>query len=180
MRLHDWIAFVSSEVFFIMKEIQLSKRGKNRGKYVALVDDEDYERINQFNWCAVKMGNSIYAVRNVRLDVNTRKTIYMQWEIMGGKSVDHIFGVGLNNQKSNLRFCTKQQNSMNNNPYKNSSSKYKGVSWFKQTKKWMSNIRINNKQIYLGLFVNEIDAANMYDTAAKKYFGEFARLNFNN
>lgn len=56
-------------------------------------------------------------------------------------------------------------------------SKYKGVHWYKQSKKWMVQIRLNDKQIYLGLFEREDDAARAYNKKAKEIFGEFACLN---
>ena len=36
----------------------------------------------------------------------------------------------------------------------------------------------NGKKIWVGRFDNEIDAAKAYDETARKYHGEFARLNF--
>ena len=58
----------------------------------------------------------------------------------------------------------------------NKSSKYKGVSWHKQTKKWTAYIRIN-KKVHIGIFSSEKDAAKAYNESAKKHWGEFARLN---
>ena len=87
-------------------------------------------------------------------------------------------GDGLNNQKANLRICTRSQNKMNGKSYKNSSSKYKGIWWVKKNKKWRVRIRLNNKTIHLGYFKDETEAAKAYDSKAKELFGEFARLNF--
>jgi hypothetical protein len=56
-------------------------------------------------------------------------------------------------------------------------SKYKGVCFDKQTSKWVSHIRVNGKTIKLGRYLIEEEAAQAYNEAAIKYFGEFARLN---
>jgi len=61
---------------------------------------------------------------------------------------------------------------------RNFSSMYKGVSWFKRTKRWMAYIKINQKRYYLGYFDIEEDAAKAYDVSAIERFGEFAKLNF--
>lgn len=87
-----------------MKEIPLTQ-----GK-VALVDDEDCERLNQFKWYALKRPNTWYAVRNVWVE-NKRTAISMHREIMDasrGQEIDHKNGDGLYNLKVNLRFCTSQ------------------------------------------------------------------------
>lgn len=154
-----------------MKEIKLTQG------YVALVDDEDFEYLNQFSWHADKSKTNIYASRKITVNgkrINQR----MQWDVMGNKWCDHIDLNGLNNQKSNLRKCTKQQNNMNQKPRKNSSSKFKGVSWKKKINKWQSQIEFNKKGIYIGVFQSEIEAAKAYDKKALELFGEFAWLNF--
>jgi hypothetical protein len=92
--------------------------------------------------------------------------------------VDHINGNGLDNRKSNLRICTHQQNCENSRKRKKSFSKYKGVYWSKNAKKWVAQITIDGKSKHLGYFELEEDAAAAYDKAAVKYFGEFACLNF--
>jgi hypothetical protein len=61
---------------------------------------------------------------------------------------------------------------------KNASSKFIGVSFNKDSDKWSAKITYQYKQIWLGYFNSETDAARTYDRAAIKYHGEFARLNF--
>jgi hypothetical protein len=160
-----------------MKEIRLSQ-----GK-IALVDDEDYERINKHKWAALKKPNTYYARRTLSGGFPEQRHIKMHREIMGllsadGMVVDHINGNGLDNRKINLRVCTQFQNMRNVPKQPGKSSIYKGVYWRKERHKWQVRIKINGKRIRLGHFDDEIKAARIYDEAANKYFGEFARLNF--
>jgi hypothetical protein len=153
-----------------MKEIKLTQ-----GK-VALVDDEDYEYLNQFKWYAHKKPCTFYAERSVGNRKN-RTLVRMHRVIMNthdNMQVDHIDHNGLNNQKCNLRNCTASQNRMNKRPF--GKSIYKGVGFNEGL--IQARIRINNKQIHLGYFKSEELAAKSYDIAAKKYHGEFANLNF--
>jgi len=144
-----------------MKKIKLTQ-----GK-VALVDDEDYNKLNQFNWYAHNgWGDNFYAVRNVWLAKNKRKTERMHNVIFGktteGNTVDHIDRNGLNNQKENLRECTKSENSLNTDIYKSNTSGFRGVSWDKVTKKWKVQRSFNKKQQYLGVFSTKIEAYRIY------------------
>lgn len=91
---------------------------------------------------------------------------------------DHKDGNSLNNQRSNLRIVTNQQNSFNMKSRIGCVSKYKGVVWDKTHNKWQVRISVSGKRKHIGLFIDEVEAAKAYDTAAKKYFGEFAKLNF--
>jgi len=158
-----------------MKEIQLTQ-----GK-VALVDDEDFEYLNQFKWNAYKKNNVFYTSRYTGKVNGKHIYIYMHWDVMDRKWIDHVDHDGLNNQRSNLRPCTSQQNMMNGRKRNViTSSKFKGVCWFKRKSKWIAFIK-KEKQIHLGYFNNEIEAAKAYNTKAIELFGEFACLNeFNN
>lgn len=107
------------------KKILLSQQGKNKGKFVALVDDEDFERISQYRWCIARMypgtlHTLIYAVRS---DRKTKKTIYMHREVLGLRDdddiVDHINGDGLNNTKGNLRMPGNSENLKNSFRHRN-------------------------------------------------------------
>ncbi|MHC4462505.1 MAG: HNH endonuclease [Planctomycetota bacterium] len=146
------------------------------------MDPEDYPRLAKHKWYAVKEGRSIYAVRSVTVGKRQQKGIRMHREIIkaeDGKLCDHINHNGLDNRKTNLRQVNRAQNSWNKRKQKGRhSSQYKGVSWFRVDKKWQARIQANGEKIFLGYFHNEIDAAKAYDQAAKKYHGEFAKLNF--
>ncbi len=100
-------------------------------------------------------------------------------KVPDGMVVDHINHDGMDNRRANLRPATYSQNLYHR---KNRSgakySKYKGVSWKKHNRKWEARIGFEKKEIHLGYFRSEIDAARAYDRAAKKYHGEFASLNF--
>lgn len=157
-----------------MKEIILNRVAKtspNYKKYVALVDDEDFEKVNKHNWCIKPDKGNMYAMCRIE-----GKAICMHQFITGYKMTDHKNGYGLDNQRHNLREVSNQQNCMNGKPRKGI-SKYKGVCWSKSTKKWQSNITVSGKQIFLGVYENEKDAALAYNVAAQKHYSSFARLN---
>ncbi len=76
-----------------------------------------------------------------------------------------------------MRVCKHQQNTWNRKSVTGSSSKYKGVSFQKATQYWKVNIKINEKQVHIGCFWNEDDAARAYNKVAKVLHGEYAKLN---
>ncbi len=148
---------------------------------VALVDDADFERLNQFKWYASKQPGTFYACRDAGGRTN-RKQIRMHRVITGvtkSRQVDHINGNGLDNRRTNLRICVASQNQANRGKQRNCKSGFKGVSWNKSNRKWVSLIQVLGKHIYLGGFDCKITAARAYDEKAKEMFGEFARTNFN-
>jgi len=156
--------------------------------YVALVDDEDYERVNQFNWYATVEHRAVYARRNVRYN-GKQSTEKLHRFVLGLKPgdphVDHKDRNGLNCQKYNLRNASITQNNRNGRkPLTRdgipTSSRFKGVFWSKDRSKWQATITVNKRSNFLGRFDSELEAAHAYDTAARQYFGEFACPNFPN
>ncbi len=157
-----------------MKEIELTQG------YVALVDDEDYERVSAHKWYAEVYRHNVYAARAVYTTNKRRKTVKMHRFILGvigsKVQVDHKDRNGLNNQRSNLRI-TIDQNQQNAGLRKDNTSGYKGVHWNKNRGRWQARIKFRSKHIGLGLFTDILDAARAYNKAALELFGEFALLN---
>jgi hypothetical protein len=149
---------------------------KGAGKF-AQVDDEDFNRLNKHRWHLTPYG---YAATRKRIKYGVHRTVQMHRMIMQTPrhlDTDHRDGIELNNQKYNLRVCTRKQNIQNQTIHKNNTSGYKGVCWNKSIKKWIAGISPNRKTIHLGCFLDKNEAAFAYNRAAKKYFGEFAHLN---
>ena len=137
-----------------MRKIKLTQ-----GKY-ALVDDTDFEWLNQYKWFAHYTNGHWYA---------SSKLIDMHRLILNcprGMVVDHINHNSLNNQRHNIRICTYSQNEQN--------SKAKGVTWHIRKKKWMATLMLNSKAIFLGYFIKRKDAVKARKKGEQKYFGEFA------
>lgn len=155
-----------------MKEIKLTQ-----GK-IAIVDDEDYERLNQYKWLASWDGYNWYAVRKYS-ENGKQRNMFMHREILNaqkGTITDHRNGNGLYNCKENIRLCTTQENAFNRKrATKKNKIGIKGVYWRKDIKKFAAMIKINYKQIFLGFFNVLGDADSAYRKAEEKYFGEFAR-----
>lgn len=156
--------------FNIMKEIKLTHG------FVAMVDDEDYEFVNQTKWSVSKSGNNFYA-KGWRMVNGKMRSVRLHQLIIGvfdGSKIDHIDHDGLNCQKSNMRKCTHQQNMANRKPC--GKSGYLGVSL--EGRYFRSQITHNRTTIHMGTYRSEIEAALVYDEKAKELHGEFANLNF--
>lgn len=157
-----------------MKEIKLTKG------QVALVDDPDFEWLNQWKWVAKPDHYTFYAYRvDYSLGKHNPITIIMHRQLLDLYDSDlegeHIDGNGLNNQRNNLRVATRVQNIYNRKAFKNNKSKLKGVSW--HNNKWRANIQKDYKSVHIGYFKTKEEAAIAYNNKAVELFGEFARLN---
>ncbi|MHC4104145.1 MAG: AP2 domain-containing protein [Planctomycetota bacterium] len=153
-----------------------------QGKF-AIVDSHNYDRLRKYKWHAQKNIHTFYAVRSLTNGKKEkRKNEHMHHlviDIPDGMVCDHINHNGLDNRMANLRPVTHMQNVWNRRKFKSSSrSRYKGVDFAKDMKRWRARIRVNGRRIYLGSYENEIDAAKAYDKAAKKYHGPYAAINF--
>src|ERR1700692_1309741 len=150
--------------------------------YKCQVSDEDFLWLNQFKWCAQINHREDGSIKNVyarRTDCTggVRRRFMMHRVIMNiydvTTKVDHKDHSGLNNQRSNLRVSTEQQNQGNRKLNKDNASGFKGVTWLKRNKKWGATV----SGVFLGLFLDAREAAHAYDREAEKTFGEFALTN---
>ena len=143
-----------------------------RGKF-ALVDDEDFDFINQFKWFAHESKGKSYAERKLRnVHVKLHRVLL---NAPPDKEVDHINGDGLDCRRENLRLCNHKQNTQNARLRKDNTSGYKGVSSTVEGR-WRAHIRGN--KVFIGCFGTPEEAARAYDKKAIELFGEFAKLNF--
>lgn len=147
-----------------------------------MVDDEDYDYLNQWKWHAAKVKHLYYAVRNSLYRDNPKRTQIQMHVVINktpkGLLTDHIDGNGLNNQKANLRTCDYSENNKNTRSRKDSTSIYLGVRLLKTGNQYASCLQVNGKnKLNLGVFKNQEEAAEAYNDAAKKHYGEFAKLN---
>ena len=141
-------------------------------KAIAVIDIEDLEMIGQYKWNesggyarTVINGHGVFMHKIIMNDINNNFTI------------DHINRNRLDNRKSNLRFTTIQENSLNQSVYKNNVSGVPGVRFNKSKKKWEADIQYKRKRIYLGSFMNKDDAIAARKSAEEKYFGDYAPKN---
>lgn len=140
-----------------MKLIKLS-----RG-LAALVDDADFDWLNQWKWTAMKKGSrskGYYAYRQVGKR-DARSTIVMHRLILDtpeGFDTDHIDNNGLNNTRSNLRVVDRTQNNFNTGLRSNNTSGHRGVTWYKAVKTWRAYIGGSKTRKELGYFKNKEDA----------------------
>lgn len=165
-----------------MMEIRLT-----RGK-VALVDDEDFEEVSAHQWYAYPHRSTFYAERRVRHSDGKYDPEHMHVVILmrklgrrlaPGMFPDHINGNGLDNRRVNLREATRAQNGRNCCRRSASpASQYLGVTWHRESKKWVARIRADGRNVYLGIFVTELEAAKAREAYIATRPELHARTNF--
>lgn len=144
-----------------------------------LVDTEDFEKVAAYRWC-IKRGRRETCYARACITRNKRRTsLLLHQLILPGVFVDHRNQNGLDNTRKNLRPATPAQNNQNRRKKEGPfTSPFRGVSWDKTKKKFRASIKANGRRMNLGSFPSEIVAAEVYDAAALKFFGEFANVNF--
>lgn len=151
-----------------MKEIKLTN-----SELKAIVDDEDFDMVSSHG--TFYLNDDGYPIRTKLPHVLLHNLLL---PVNPPLEVDHKDTNKLNATRDNLRYATRSQNRANRPAQANSTTGYKGVYLEKRTGKFFARIQKDRKVIHLGTFFNEIEAAEVYDEAAIKHFGEFAFLNF--
>jgi hypothetical protein len=142
----------------------------------AIVDDEDYEAVNQYKWHAARTGRSIYAYRHLVVDGKRIKES-MHRMIMNapdGLFVDHVNGNGLDCRRGNMRLATISQNNQNRRLDCRNKSGVSGIHFNKLSRRWRAFLSVNGVNMFLGSFLNFDDAVAARRAAMEKHHGEFA------
>lgn len=164
-----------------MMTIALSGR-KGAGR-VALIDDEDQPLVTPYPWWLVESKRKSGSLRGPYAQTEFRRgdgrliKPHMHSLITGYPMTDHINHDGLDNRRSNLRPATYAQNLHNQRLRDGTSSRYKGVCWHVNHRRWQAGLTIDSRYIYLGSFTSEEEAAVAYNAAALQAFGAYACLN---
>lgn len=159
----------------------------------ALISKED-EDLARLNWYAHEGGKGDvkyhYAARRFHVGGGAREREWLHTVVMerileraleSSELADHINGDKLDNRRDNLRVASRTQNEANKKKRvwtkTPTSSQYKGVTFMKDRNRWRASIQKDGKQLFLGTFKDEIEAAKAYNKAAVEVYGEFAYLN---
>jgi hypothetical protein len=161
-------------VNFPMKSIPLTQG------QTAIVDDADYDWLNQWKWCA-RRGNKTFYARRAVVVAGKYQEILMHRLLLSapcGIRVDHKDFNGLHNWRKNIRLATPAQNQFNHPLRSTNKSGFVGVCWKTNRSKWYADIRVNGVKRFVGYFLTPEEAARARDKAALQARGEFAFLNF--
>lgn len=147
-----------------------------QGKF-AMVDDEDYERVMQFKWCAHKVRKKFYAVRNT--EGNTEALHVFLMRPPEGAEVHHRDEDGLNDQKTNLQILSRAEHERaDGNLQRNNRSGYCGVHWVASRAFWLASINHNRKHRFVGYFKSAVEAALARDAEARALGWPESGMNF--
>lgn len=91
--------------------------------------------------------------------------------------LDHINLNTLDNRSINVRFCTHQQNQMNQPLQKNNTSGVAGVRFYKARNKFIARIKVCQHDIHLGYFLTFEEAVQARNVGMECMFGEYGRYN---
>src|SRR4030095_4783221 len=158
-----------------MKQIELSQNK------VALVDDEDFERVNQKKWHAVESRGACYAAHSYYVDGKQHR-VFLHRFLLGlkpgdGLECDHRNGNGLDNRRTNIRRATASENNRNRRLFKSNKSGWTGVSWNWKYRRWQEHAIVDGRWTNLGQFTNKDEAIAARRQAEAKHYAEFAKSN---
>jgi hypothetical protein len=143
----------------------------------AKVDDEDYEALSKHLWWIKRNGrNGTYLRPTTTINGKAKPLHRLLAKASTEEIVDHKNGDTLDNQKHNLRKCSRSQNAQNSRRSTRNASGYKGVRW--KAGKWYVEITAFGITYYIGSFSNLFDAAFARKEAEIIYHKEFTYKKF--
>jgi hypothetical protein len=149
------------------------------GRYVILIDDEDYERVIGEKWCATKTTPARFVAR-IRTPEGWVKMNLERFVLSPNESlrVERRTGFANNDFRKEALMAVSMQESQASKPKRKGryTSKYKGVSRTKSGR-WAAHICVNGRSIYIGTYEYEHEAALAYNLTALELFGEMAFQN---
>jgi AP2 domain len=155
---------------------------RNGETYECLIDTVDYPLVKDNRWHILKVSDLMYAISVLTKEAGGKPgaaILLHRLIVPGFEFIDHKNRNGLDDRRQNLRPALRFENHGNiKKPRHGKTSKFKGVCWDKSCNKFVATISIKNRDVKLGRFISEEDAARAYNVAAKEHFGEFANPNY--
>jgi len=139
----------------------------------ALVDDEDFERVDQHSWHSTKHR---YGSAYARTNFGRKNTSMHRFILQAPKGtiVDHINRDTLDNRKANLRFVDRSENSWNTKLCARNTSGVKGVTFNASHGRWVARISVRGVRLHIGSFIALEDAKEAITQARKEHHGDFS------
>lgn len=155
---------------------------KKFGIIETLIDTKYLQKAQEFpnSWILLSLKNSFYIQGCMPRNGGIANRVYLhRWitDADPSKVVDHINHDTFDNRKSNLRVCSQLENTRNSRIQTRGNSKFKGVHWREDKRKFVAYITINKKRKHIGYFDSEFEAAKAYNREAMKFFGKYANVN---
>lgn len=138
---------------------------------IAVCDEDRFNEVSRYSWSLDRNGYPRAKTKGFTIRLHS-----FLYKNQG--QIDHINGNKLDNRSCNLRFASYCQNRNNVGKKKSTKNKFKGITFNKRKNKWQAQIGHNYKNITIGSFDNQEDAAKAYDKKAIELHGEYACLNF--
>jgi hypothetical protein len=167
LKLYEELVYINSPIIRNSSGIAIIKA--NNKNVDILVDDKLWHKLNKFNWSSNELGY----ITNLKCGYMHRYIL----KVTSDQIVDHFNKKTYDNRIANLNPIDSSSNNHKKTKMKNTSSKYFGVSFRKDTNKWSAKIKKDYKEYRLGCFINEIDAAIAYNKKAIELYGKFANIN---
>lgn len=162
-----------SNVMYTFSDDGLYGYGTLKDGTVFVFDADLFDLIKNIKWYVGSKGER----RPYIMDKNGRTLHQVLFSIRKGYELDHINLDTLDNRKCNVRFCTHQQNQINQPLQRNNTSGVSGVRYYKARSKFVARIKISQKDIHLGYYITFEEAVQARNVGMECMFGEYGRYN---